>query len=229
MIICEICDGEGWCWRHELPDPSEDGGYCVDDTRYTCPWCKGDEEEEEGGEEVSEKLKISLKDNVAGVELGDLPVRFKKIRDNAELPTYAKPGDACMDLVAADWSIDINTNMVEYYFGWAVEIPEGHVGLIFPRSSVSRRPLMLANGVGVIDSGYRGEVSARFHVRDNHWVVSQEDQKLKFDMSQEANLYKAGDRVAQMMILPIPLVKVAWANELSDTDRGEGGFGSTGE
>ena len=95
-----------------------------------------------------------------------------------------------------------------------MEIPEGYVGLIFPRSSVTNKDLMLKNSVGIIDSSYRGMISFRFN------NVSSDDRT--------AQIYTIGDRVGQMMILPVPTVEFEQVDELSSTERGEGGYGSSG-
>lgn len=100
-----------------------------------------------------------------------------------------------------------------------MEIPEGHVGLIYPRSSITERELMLKNSVGVIDSGYRGEVKLRF-TRIN----------MNSESSKDLNpYYKIGERIGQMMILPIPTIYLELVDELSNTERGDGGYGSTGK
>jgi dUTP pyrophosphatase len=143
-----------------------------------------------------------------------MKVRIKKLNENAVIPSYAKDGDAGMDLVAT--SIISNTStQITYGIGLALEIPKGFVGLIFPRSSVRKTRLMLSNCVCVIDSGYRGELQATFN-KINNDSVSEND-------------YKVGDRIAQIMIIPHPEVEFEEADELSDTERGEGGFGSTGK
>ena len=143
-----------------------------------------------------------------------MKVRIKKLNENAVIPSYAKDGDAGMDLVAT--SIISNTStQITYGIGLALEIPKGFVGLIFPRSSVRKTRLMLSNCVGVIDSGYRGELQATFN-KINNDSVSEND-------------YKVGDRIAQIMIIPHPPIEFEEADELSDTERGEGGFGSTGK
>ena len=90
-----------------------------------------------------------------------MEVKIKKLCDSAVIPSYAKPGDAGMDLVATSRIFDKYGN-VEYGTGLAMEIPEGYVGLLFPRSSISKQDLSLANAVGVIDSGYRGEIKFKF-------------------------------------------------------------------
>lgn len=142
-------------------------------------------------------------------------VRVKKLHPDAVLPTYAKKGDAGMDIYAvSDGEADEHGNMV-YHTGLAFEIPEGHVGLIYPRSSVSKTPHSLRNHVGVIDSGYRGEIIFKFG-----WVESSN--------VGDINIYGAGDRIGQIIIMPYPKIDFEWSDELSSTDRGQGGFGSTG-
>jgi dUTP pyrophosphatase len=141
-------------------------------------------------------------------------VRIKKLNENAVIPSYAKSGDAGMDLVATSIISETQTQ-ITYGIGLAMEIPKGFVGLIFPRSSVRKTRLMLSNCVGVVDSGYRGELQATFN------KVNQN--------SQAENDYKVGDRIAQIMIIPHPPIEFEEADELSDTERGEGGFGSTGK
>lgn len=135
-------------------------------------------------------------------------VKIKKLHDLVEIPTYAKPGDAGLDLTAIDISTDENGNAV-CHTGLAVEIPEGYVGLIFPRSSISKYDMHLRNSVGVIDSGYRGEIMVKFGFLPN------------------GKLYSMGDKVAQLIILPYPQITFEEVDELSETERGEGGFGST--
>jgi dUTP pyrophosphatase len=140
-----------------------------------------------------------------------MKVKIKKLSENAVIPSYAKPGDAGMDLTAITLSkVDNNDfGFLEYGTGLAVEIPEGFVGLVFPRSSVSNSGLILANSVGVIDSGYRGEIKLRFkHIPDTAF-------------------YKPGDRVGQLIVIPYPNVEFEQVTELSSTERSEGGFGST--
>ena len=90
-----------------------------------------------------------------------MKVRIKKLHKDAVIPSYAKSGDAGLDLTAVDYYYDLDGNIV-YHIGLAIEIPEGYVGLIFPRSSISKHDISLSNAVGVIDSGYRGEITAKF-------------------------------------------------------------------
>ena len=140
-----------------------------------------------------------------------MKVKFKKLVPNATTPSYAKDGDAGLDLTAL--SVAVKNDYNEYGTGIAVEIPKGYVGLLFPRSSVTKKTLMLKNSIGVIDSGYRGEIMLRFHVTSSNYLP---------DM-----LYKSGDKVGQLLIIPIPTIELEEVEELSDSERGEGGFGST--
>lgn len=151
-----------------------------------------------------------------------MKIKFKKLHKDAVLPTYAKPGDAAMDLTSVSLERPDEHPYVEHGTGLAVEIPEGYVGLIYPRSSISKTPFRLANSVGVIDSGYRGEIKLRFQA-DGHVVDAMLQNKLK------THAYKVGDRVGQLMIIPIPTIETEWAEELTETERADGGFGSTGE
>ena len=134
----------------------------------------------------------------------------------AELPRYANEGDACVDLVGQKRWEDKWGNKC-FDTGLAVEIPTGFVGLIFPRSSISKTDMMLRNCVGVIDSGYRGPLIVKFKAHD----------KTKTGTARNYH-YMEGDRIAQLMIIPCPQIEFVEVDELSDSDRGSGGFGSTG-
>lgn len=139
-----------------------------------------------------------------------LEVGFMKLHSDAVIPSYAKPGDAGMDLTITE-ILSNNDKEITYAFGLAVEIPTGYVGLIFPRSSVREKDLMLSNCVGVIDSGYRGELLATFK-----------------KIHKDDNFYKKGERAAQILILPYPKIQPVEKKELSKTARNDGGFGHTG-
>jgi len=166
-----------------------------------------------------------------------MKIQIKKLHIDAVIPSYAKPGDAGMDLTAisqrTETGTDENGDYLEYGTGLAIEIPEGHVGLIFPRSSVSKKDLFLANAVGVIDSGYRGEIKLRFKLEQtfdalDSWVDDQLYYK-EGDRRFYANVYKVGDKIGQLMIIPYPHVELVETEELGSSDRGEGGLGSTGK
>jgi dUTP pyrophosphatase len=143
-----------------------------------------------------------------------MKVRFKKLSLKAVTPSYAMPGDAGLDLTAIQYTVDPEHNFINYYTGLAVEIPQGYVGLLFPRSSVSKTDLSLANSVGVIDSGYRGEIIFRYKFKRNEHFASM-------------RRFKEGDRVGQLLIIPYPIIELEEVAELSSTERDNGGFGST--
>jgi dUTP pyrophosphatase len=151
-----------------------------------------------------------------------MEVRIKKLNPNAVIPTYAKPGDGGMDLVATSIISD-TPEQITYGMGIALEIPEGFVGLIFPRSSVRKTGLMLSNCVGVCDSGYRGELQATFN------KVFGSERMYDETKIPTTEYYKVGDRIAQIMIIPYPPIEFMEVEQLSDSERGEGGFGSTGK
>jgi len=135
-------------------------------------------------------------------------IRIKKTHPDAVVPKYAHFGDAAVDLVAIrTWEDEFGNTC--YGTGLAMEIPEGHVGMLFPRSSVSKTDLRLCNSVGVIDSGYRGEVILKFDNQGNsHYVI--------------------GDRIGQLMLVPIPSIQFVEVVNLPSSDRDKGSFGSSG-
>jgi dUTP pyrophosphatase len=137
-----------------------------------------------------------------------LNIKIKKLHKDAVIPTKAHATDAGCDLYATSCHYD--NGLIIYGTGIAVEIPEGYVGLVFPRSSIANTHLTLSNSVGVIDSGYRGEVMAKFRKGGTRG-------------------YNVGDRIAQLIILPYPEVVFEEADELSESDRGTGGYGSSGK
>lgn len=141
-----------------------------------------------------------------------MQVGVKKLHPDAVIPKYAKAGDAGLDLTAVE-IINDEGFQVTYKTGLAFEIPLGYVGLIFPRSSVRNYQLSLSNCVGVIDSGYRGEIQFTFN-------------KLAGIPSKK---YSVGERVGQMIIMPYPQIELVEFDALSNTERGEGGFGSSGQ
>jgi dUTP pyrophosphatase len=154
-----------------------------------------------------------------------MKVKIKKLHKNAVIPKYSNVGDAGMDMTAVTAEISADGLYVEYGTGIAVEIPERYVGLIFPRSSLSKTSLILSNHVGVVDSGYRGEIKFRFKdTRMRSRIEYGIDQYFCSD-----TVYKVGDRIGQLMIIPYPKIEFEEVEELDSTNRGEGGFGSTGK
>lgn len=139
-----------------------------------------------------------------------MKIKFKKLDQLAHIPNYAQVGDAGMDLKAV--SLTVLSGFWEYGTGLALEIPLGYVGLVFPRSSISKTDHSLRNSVGVIDAGYRGEIKLRM----SSPVLG-------------SDCYGIGDRIGQLLILKLPWVEIEEVKELSPSSRGEGGFGSTGK
>ncbi len=141
----------------------------------------------------------------------DLP--FKRLAEGAPLPSGAQPGDAGLDLTSAVDVVVAPGQRVPVPTGVAVAIPEGHAGLVLPRSGLaSREGLTLANAPGLIDAGYRGEVIC---------VV------VNMDRERDVRVQR-GDRIAQLVVVALPVVAPTWVEELPASERGEGGFGSTG-
>ena len=147
-----------------------------------------------------------------------MKVKIKKLDERAVVPSYAKKGDAGLDFTAVNISKD-NVGNITYHTGLAIEIPEGYVGLLFPRSSISKKQQFLTNSVGVIDSGYRGEIMAKFKP-----VMGSYESILDLF---ESNEYQVGDKIVQLIILPYPQIEFEEVEELSSSERGHGGFGST--
>jgi dUTP pyrophosphatase len=142
-----------------------------------------------------------------------MQVKIKKLHPNAVIPQYATTGAACFDLVSVNEVMIIpGREHVALKTGLAFEIPEGYVMMVYSRSGHGfKNGIRLANGTGVIDSDYRGEVMVKMH-----------------NVGKNSLLVKAGERIAQAMIIPALQVELEVVDELSDTARGSGGFGSTG-
>lgn len=170
-----------------------------------------------------------------------MKVKIKKLNENAIIPVYAHATDAGLDLTAVSKTVEKN-GVVTYGTGIAVEIPEGYVGLVFPRSSNSKKHLLLTNSVGVIDSGYRGEIMLKYtptlHTirfvrlidRLKDFFVDVINSATTFYVDAiHAEEYNIGDRVGQLIILPYPSIEFEETDELSTTERGTGGYGSTGK
>lgn len=136
---------------------------------------------------------------------------IKKLVPEAVIPTQAHPGDAGFDLVAT--SVTETSKYIEYGTGLACAIPSGFFGLLAPRSSVSGKHLRLCNSVGILDENFTGEIKLRFALTLPH------------NMS---DIYKVGDRVAQLVIVPYVQAKILEVDELPESQRGAGGFGSSG-
>lgn len=142
-----------------------------------------------------------------------MQVKFKSLDPLAFLPSYAKDGDAGLDIHCIDnGTIDRIHDYIQYRTGLACEIPPGYVGLLFPRSSISNYSLSLCNSVGVLDSGYRGEITFRFKGLGDG----------------ETKRYRRHDRIGQLVIMVYPNIFPVWSENLTESARGIGSYGSTG-
>ena len=150
-----------------------------------------------------------------------LDVKIKKLHRDAIIPKYETVGSVGMDLTATSKKYDEYGNVV-FGTGISIQLPDGYYADLRPRSSISKYDLVLANSVGTIDSDYRGELILKFKptLRKSTW----NDGVYETD---EVKEYEIGDRIAQLVILPYPKVSFVEVDDLSDTERGTGGFGST--
>jgi dUTP pyrophosphatase len=161
-----------------------------------------------------------------------IDIQFKKLSENAVIPTKAHPTDAGFDMVAT--SRRITDDYIEYGTDIAIKLPEGYCAMLFPRSSNSLNDLVLANSVGIVDENYTGEIKWRFKRITKGFKLGLKKIRLFsfiYDIKIESaklNIYEVGDRIGQIVIMPIPQVQFTEVDKLPKTDRGDGGFGSTG-
>lgn len=144
-----------------------------------------------------------------------MELKFKRLTDDAVLPIRGTKGSAGIDLTCNKIETTLNEAnqlMLVYHTGLAVEIPTGYVGLLVPRSSIWKKSLWLTDSIGVIDADYRGEIMAF----------------MKATTDVVPAIYKQGERFCQLVIVPVPDYTITEVADLSETDRGAGGFGSTG-
>lgn len=156
-----------------------------------------------------------------------MEVKIKKLYEDSILPTKAHATDAGYDLYAHSKSYDEDGNVV-YGSGVAMEIPKGYVGLVFPRSSNAKKDLILSNSVGVIDSGFRGEISFKFKASIHASFNSMLDEEVCAFVN-KPTIYNVGERIGQIIIMPYPEIEFVEVEELSDSERGDGGYGSSGK
>lgn len=138
-----------------------------------------------------------------------MKVKFKKVHPDAVTPTRGTENSAGLDITAID--VEVTEDYIEYKTGLALEIPAGYVGLIYPRSSVSKKDLIMANSVGVIDSDFRLPFTFRFKKTE---II-------------DAKIYKVGEKIGQLVIMPYPIIELEEATELQDPGTRTGGYGST--
>jgi dUTP pyrophosphatase len=153
-----------------------------------------------------------------------MKVGFKKLDKNAKIPAYALEGDAGIDFYAVSKTVDAQGNIF-YGTGIALEIPEGYFAFLMPRSSNLNRDVIMPHSMGLIDSNFRGEIK---------FVYSPYRSTGRINIGEHVNVpapydYEVGERVGQMVILPYPKIELEEKEELSDTNRGSGGYGHTGK
>lgn len=188
--------------------------------------------------------------------INDVKIKFKKLDERAVIPTYAHDGDVGMDLTAIDVEYDEKRDMYVYHTGLAFESDLNYGIFLFPRSSNRNTDAYMCNHVGIADSAtYRGEIMICFKNRDSLRQLARETQIVEFfnaiedgksvedatytgikayrvamtnkDVAMSLAPYKAGERVAQMVVMPHPTVELLEVDKLSDTSRGSGAFGSS--
>lgn len=139
-----------------------------------------------------------------------MQVKIKKLKPEAKLPSYAHEGDVGMDMYAMDRVVVAPGEHVRIWHGFALEFPTGFAAIVKDKSSISKAGLHTMGGV--FDAGYRGEYNT-------HLV----------NLSSESYTIEAGDKVSQLVIIPVAIPELVEVDELTDSSRGTGGFGSTGK
>ena len=139
-----------------------------------------------------------------------IDVKIRKVHPDAVIPFRAHTTDAGMDVTAI--SMEMTEDYVEYDTGLQFQLPEGYAMLIFPRSSNSKKDLLLCNSVGILDAGYTGNLKLRFKLTTEGYTEK---------------IYNPGDKVGQIMIIPYPEINFIETEVFNETERGDGGFGST--
>ena len=139
-----------------------------------------------------------------------IDVKIRKVHPDAVIPFRAHATDAGMDVTAI--SMEMTEDYVEYDTGLQFQLPEGYAMLIFPRSSNSKKDLLLCNSVGILDAGYTGNLKLRFKLTTEGYTEK---------------IYNPGDKVGQIMIIPYSEINFIETEVFNETERGDGGFGST--
>lgn len=137
-------------------------------------------------------------------------LKIKLLNENARLPAYQSGQAGGLDLVATSKEWDEVNGVLTFGTGLAIQLPRGTMGLLMPRSSIYKTGLTMCNGIGLLDSDYSGEVMFKFYV------------------GRAKSNFSIGDRIGQLVVIPIPYMNIQVVSELTSTERNEGGFGSTG-
>ena len=154
-----------------------------------------------------------------------MKIKVKKLHPDAILPKSAHVTDAGYDLVAIDDG-KITDTYIQYRTGLSIEVESGYHTELFPRSSISEKDLVLANSVGVVDHGYRNELFVRFKIIP---PLERSETTNMCRLMFVTKKYKKGDKIAQLLVRRTEHADFEWAEELSDTERNQGGFGSSGQ
>ena len=150
-----------------------------------------------------------------------MEIKVKLLSNLGVLPKKSHIADAGFDMVAT--SKKITEKYIEYGTDVSMRIPNGYVGMIFPRSSVTKKDLMLKNAVGIIDSEFLGEISFRFQTTVSFDI--EDDQP--FIHQTQFNRYDVGDKIGQIIIIKLPTIEMVETDDLEDSERGTGSYGST--
>lgn len=160
-----------------------------------------------------------------------IQVKFKRLTPDAQVPKKANPSDSGFDLFAVSDPVVGPEGYLQYHTGIALELPSGYEGQIRPRSSISKYDLILANGIGTVDQSYVGELIIRFKSVERFAqgpFIPSIFPTIPTNNIDKLRVYQKGDRIAQLVIVPVPQVELVEVDNLSETARGAGGFGSTG-
>lgn len=208
---------------------------------------------DENGKEIKTRVKTLNEFLYEAIGINKLNVKFKKLDERAVIPTYAHEGDVGMDLTAIEVEYNSDMDCYLYHTGLAFETDKHYGIFLFPRSSNRNTEAYLCNHVGIADSAiYRGEIifcfKNRTSLRQNafegrmieFWNAIEDGKSIEDATGESVHgwmeamknpmlfaPYKVGDRIGQMVVLPYPDVNLEEAEKLSNTDRGDGGFGST--
>lgn len=160
-------------------------------------------------------------------------INYVKHHPDAKVPTYSTEGSGGADMTAVSVKYLEDLDVIEYDTGIAMEIPFGYSGFLLPRSSISKYKLILTNCVGLSDSDYRGTIKARFRYIDkseNSGIFIKDHIKhMVYYKIPSYEIYNIGDKIIQFVLVKTPQANFIERNELSTTDRNNGGFGSTGK
>jgi dUTP pyrophosphatase len=165
--------------------------------------------------------------NPLGSMLNPIQLKLKKMAENAVMPKHAYAGDGAWDFVATSRHFSEDGRHVKYGVGWAVEMPEGYRLRVCGRGSIAKYDLVIANAVGLVDAGYRGEIFVNFKIIPP--FVNDQTNNPTVLTSFEPKLYEVGEKICQAYLEKVECVSFREVDELSDSERGAGAMGSSGK